>query len=238
MVFRKKTAAVLAVMLVTVCFLLRRGVLPFDGPLPAAEPVPLPAVSEGDMITFGRYEQDNDPGNGPEPIEWIVLAADEGRALLISRYALDARPFNEQWRRVTWAGCGVRKWLNGEFYQAAFSPGEQARILTVTNPNPDNPTNGMPGGKDTKDRVFLPAIDEAERYFASDESRQCRATAYAKTRAVYDNEYRGSSWWWLRSRGTSSRTAALVLFSGYISTVGFGVNNGGGFIRPEIVVGY
>ena len=40
----------------------------------------------------------------------------------------------------------MRKWLNGTFYQTAFDPAEQARILTVTNTNPDNPTTGMPGG--------------------------------------------------------------------------------------------
>ena len=226
-----------AMIMLTAVFLLRcspKSSAENAAPVSAAE---LPeGMAPGDVITFGRYEQDGDPENGPEPVEWEVLAAEDGHTLLISRYALDAHPFHDQWRRVTWENCGVRKWLNDTFYQAAFDPAEQARILTVTNINPDNPTTGLPGGNDTWDRVFLLSIEEAERFFPSDESRQCRATAYAKTRAVYENEYKGSSWWWLRTRGSSSRNGALVLFSGYISTVGFGVNNRGGYIRPAVVI--
>ena len=40
----------------------------------------------GDSFTFGSYEQDNDLNNGTEPIEWQVLAIENNRALLISRY--------------------------------------------------------------------------------------------------------------------------------------------------------
>ena len=29
--------------------------------------------SAGNIVTLGRYEQDNNAGNGPEPIEWIIL---------------------------------------------------------------------------------------------------------------------------------------------------------------------
>ena len=33
----------------------------------------VPEVSEGDILLFGRYEQDGDPDNGPEPLQWLVL---------------------------------------------------------------------------------------------------------------------------------------------------------------------
>ena len=33
----------------------------------------------GDILTFGRYEQDDNEENGPEEIEWIVLDAKDGR---------------------------------------------------------------------------------------------------------------------------------------------------------------
>lgn len=50
----------------------------------------------GSIVTFGQYEQDNDPENGPEPIEWFVVNLDKGnhRVLLLSRYVLDAYPYN------------------------------------------------------------------------------------------------------------------------------------------------
>ena len=36
------------------------------------------------VVTFGHYEQDNDPDNGPEPIEWIVLTQFGNHTLLLS----------------------------------------------------------------------------------------------------------------------------------------------------------
>ena len=46
----------------------------------------------GSVVTFGRYEQDNDLSNGPEPIEWTVLDVRDGKSLLISRFGLECRP--------------------------------------------------------------------------------------------------------------------------------------------------
>ena len=63
-----------------------------------------------------------------EPIEWIVLANDSNRAMLISRYGLDMRTYNTNWTNVTWQTCTLRKWLNGDFLNTAFSDEEQARL--------------------------------------------------------------------------------------------------------------
>ena len=52
------------------------------------------APETGAVVMFGSYEQDNQPDNGAEPIEWLVLAQSEGKALLVSRYALDCQPYN------------------------------------------------------------------------------------------------------------------------------------------------
>lgn len=215
--------------------LFRQPFSPAPEPGPAVMPAPIPEnLAVGDVFTFGAYEQDNDGVNGPEPVEWQVLAVEDGRVLLISKYALDAKPYNTNWIRKTWESCSLRKWLNGDFYNSAFSPAEQERIVTVTNVNPDHPFTRIKGGRDTEDRVFLLTIDEANSRFPSDDARRCRATAYAKANGTYVNEYHGDSWYWLRSRGASSRTASLVLFSGYVNTVGYGVNNTGGYVRPAM----
>lgn len=197
-------------------------------------PAPIPeTLAVGDVIKFGSYEQDNDLSNGTEAVEWQVLNIENDRALLISRYALDAKPYNEEWTRVTWENSSLRKWLNGEFLHLVFDPAERARVLPVLNPNPANPTTGMPGGNDTEDHIFLLSIDEAAAYFQDDETRQCIGTEYAlENGRPYVNEINGESWWWLRTRGSSSKTASLVCFSGYVNTVGFGVNNFGGYLRP------
>ncbi len=167
-------------------------------------------IQVGDILTFGRYEQDNNTDNGPEDIEWQILAVEDVRVLLISRYALDAKPYNENFADVTWETCTLRAWLNGEFYDSAFSPEEKGRIREVINPNPDNPDWGTTGGNVTADRFFLLSIDEVNKYFSDDGSRMCEATAYAKAkRAGADNE-NGNSWWWLRSPGMSVYHALSV----------------------------
>ena len=68
----------------------------------------LDSASVADTVAFGNYEQ----GNGQAPIEWIVLDRQEDRALLLSKYALDAMSFHEveDWN-VTWADCTLRSWL-------------------------------------------------------------------------------------------------------------------------------
>lgn len=41
------------------------------------------SVSTGNIVAFGRYEQDNNLENGPEPINWLVLEVSNGSALLL-----------------------------------------------------------------------------------------------------------------------------------------------------------
>lgn len=43
----------------------------------------------GHYVSFGKYEQDNNTSNGKEKIEWLVLEVKDGKALVISKYALD-----------------------------------------------------------------------------------------------------------------------------------------------------
>ena len=189
------------------------------------------ALKPGDTFTFGQYEQDNDPENGPEPVEWQVLAVENGRLLLISRYALDAKAYNEPFLFATWQRSTLRKWLNGDFYDTAFSPAEKGIIAEVKNDNPMNPSAGTRGGGATKDRIFLLNIDEAARYFPDDEARQCEATEYTKAKGAYISD-NGNSWWWLRSPGRSGSAAAIVLDVGYVTHLGYAVNDTFNTVRP------
>ena len=70
------------------------------------------AVSVGDIVSFGCYEQDSDLENGPEAIEWIVLDCDEEnhRVLLLSRFGLDTRPYHSEYADVTWETCCSPRW--------------------------------------------------------------------------------------------------------------------------------
>ena len=44
---------------------------------------PIRYESNVETVRFGRYDQDNDPENGPEPIEWIVLEEKDGKRLCL-----------------------------------------------------------------------------------------------------------------------------------------------------------
>ena len=100
--------------------------------------------------------------------------------LLLSRYALDCRPYNNLNIAVTWESSDLRSWLNGTFLKMTFSAEEQTRIPQVTVSADQNPAYGTDPGNSTSDKIFLLSINELERYFASDAEQQALPTAYAK----------------------------------------------------------
>ncbi len=195
--------------------------VPAEGITPAAEKTLIPAgIKTGDVISFGRYEQDD--RSGADDIEWIVLTVEDNRALVISRYALETRLYNEIRADVTWETCTLRTWLNGDFCNNAFTDSEKAMIQEVWNSNPKNPKHRIKGGNDTLDKIFLLSIDEVEKYMPSNSSRQCEATLHAKQTGAYVHYQSGYSGWWLRSPGSDKKRAALVSERGNVDLLGSG----------------
>ena len=119
----------------------------------------------GDIIKFGHYEQDGNTANGKEEIEWQVLKVESDRMLLVSKYALDCKPYNTEYTSVTWETCTLRSWLNNDFKNSAFTLEEQAKIPTVNIENKNNPKSGTSGGKNTNDQIFCLSLEEVESYF-------------------------------------------------------------------------
>ena len=190
-------------------------------------------VSVRSIIKFGSYEQDADTTNGKEEIEWIVLAVDGSRALLISRYALDGKQFNEvQTNNTTWENCTLRTWLNDTFYNTAFGKKHQEMIQSVTVTADKNPSYSANPGNDTTDKIFLLSISEANKYFSSDNARRCRVTLYGCTQYVNNSNY----WtrWWLRSPGWNSQHAANVTYDGSVSELGDDVDYRTIAVRPAL----
>ncbi|MBQ7756464.1 MAG: hypothetical protein IJ401_04095, partial [Oscillospiraceae bacterium] len=186
-------------------------------------------VSVGDTYIFGSYEQDNNNTNGQEDIEWVVLSKEGSRIFVISKYILDEKPYNTSREDITWETCTLRKWLNNDFINSAFSDDERARIPKVTVSADNNLDYDTNPGKATQDHVFLLSIIEANKYFTSDSARQCDITKYA-SKHKYD--YSG---WWLRSPGYRQFAAADVNADGDIVGVGFIVDNYVG-VRPAMWV--
>ena len=212
----------------------------------------------GDIIVFGSYEQDNNTKNGKEPIEWIVLSNDGKELFVVSKYVLDCQPYYTEFIDITWEECTLRKWLNDDFYNAAFSASDKKMIKTTKIKNNDNPGFGTKGGNDTKDNVFLLSLEDmlntaygfTSGYYDSDITRCCAATAYAKAQGVetIDQETEEDVWkpyatadmeptcsWALRSPGISANRACSVDFDGYVNTNGYSVKGVRG-IRPALYI--
>ncbi len=181
----------------------------------------------GDTIFFGNYEQDNDTSNGKDDIEWLVLAKEDHKLLVISVKALDCQPYNTSDTDITWENCSLREWMNDTFLNAAFSAEEQAIIQSVNVPADRNPEYDTDPGNSTTDKVFLLSIDEANKYFSSDEARICMPTNYAKRNDT-------SVAWILRSPGNSQFSRAYVS-GGRINCYGGSIYYSS-YIRPAMWV--
>ncbi len=210
--------------------------------LVSADPVlPMRSAQKGDPVTFGRYEQDNDPENGPEPIQWLVLDRIENRLLLLSLHGLDGRPYHSvPFAETTWEDCELRGWLNEEFLKTAFSESEQAFIPTVLNQNRDQSAVGTQGGADTLDRVFLLSETEVSIYINNEMNRESIGKAfptdYAAAHHVEIKE-EGTVFWWLRSPGVYPYSAQFVDQNGELHLSGAYVDIDYQFaVRPAIWV--
>ena len=201
----------------------------------ARETKKLKTAKVGDIINFGAYEQDNVKINGKEEIEWQVLAKEDNKLFLISTKALDCQQYNTSYTDVTWETCSLRSWLNDTFLNAAFSKKERSLIRTTTVSADKNPKYDTDAGNETTDKVFLLSITEAEKHFATDDSRQCEQTAYAVANGAYGSAG-GNCWWWLRSPGRDQNDAAYVRGDGEVLCHGINVDDDGNCVRPAMWV--
>lgn len=130
------------------------------------------AVS-GNYILYGSYEQDGDTSNGSEPIEWIVLDEYENSILVLSRYVIEKKAFNDTDTEVYWSQSSIRSWLNDEFITEAFSDNEAEKIVASILDNPGSSgyfgkfekNGGTATGNNTEDKVFLLSYADVLKYY-------------------------------------------------------------------------
>ena len=182
-----------------------------------------------DGVKYRRISKDdtNYDGNGDaqyryfkwERIKWRVLQNDGSTLFLAADKGLDCKDYNEVDTSITWEDCTLRSWLNSDFYNMAFSSGEQGAIAEQDVVNEDNPKYNTEGGNDTRDKVYLLSIGEAtnpvygfcENGGLYSVSRRIQASDYAHARGGDIN-----SWWWLRSPGDRTSYAARVGYDGSV----------------------
>ena len=151
----------------------------------------LKSADIGDEIMFGKYEQNN-IAISKEHIEWIVVKKEDDKILALSKYVLDSRKYNQsgfsnsEYNKV-WTDCDLRRWLNNEFYEDAFSDEEKEKIVPTTY-------------KDVEDSVFLLSHDEANS-LPEKIGTKAYPTKYAISNGVrtFDgNSFNGECAWWLK----------------------------------------
>jgi len=213
--------------------------------------VALDDAQAGDMVIFGTYEQDNVTSNGAEAIEWYVLDRKGDELLLLSKYCLDAQPYNVEYSFLSWEACTLRSWLNNEFYNTAFNSEEQKYIKLSSLVTADNSQYGTEGGADTEDKVFVLSLEELNELFSYacsrilkyttweyDDSRiPARVTAYAAAQGASVSNYGendGSGLWWIRTMGKSKDRAMDVTYLAQAISRGDYVNLESNSVRPAL----
>ena len=129
------------------------------------------------------------------PIEWIILAREPGKALLISKYAVEGRRYHEA-SGCIWEHSEMREWLNTRFADDAFTNEEYGHIATTVQNDGINPP--------CEDKVFLLSESEFFKYISSsplgsriESLGGCRPTEYAQRNGARRGGM-GTCQWWLR----------------------------------------
>ena len=220
--------------------------------------------SKFETYTFGSYPQSDVTGATKEPIEWLVLDNKDGAKLLLSKYIIDCKPYNNEYTNTTWADCSLRGWLNDEFLNTAFNSDEYNKIEKVTVFNHRNIDFDTDAGSETDDRVFCLSQQEIESYlglganggddiengkkiatigtnFAKAVVNNAVVTNDESDKKLYVNDnsnawYNGYSGYWLRTPGENQMSATNVGSDGTISKSGANVSFGFIGVRPAIWV--
>ncbi len=194
----------------------------------------------GDKIVFGSYS-------------WKVLDIEKDRALIISEYIIEQRPYHDAYVGITWADCSLRKYLNGEFYDG-FNEAEKSRICPVINKNYDNEWYGTAGGEDTRDNIFLLSMEEAVCQYFGDSSAMLynpgKNQRYWFERKDKNNSRRVAKlednkeqiwWWWTRTPGRVNVKSVYIHGDGNIGIQGNNILKGNiadgrctGGVRPAL----
>ena len=73
----------------------------------------------GQTVFFGRLRSSADLSGNIAPLEWIVVDAFNGRALLLSRYVIDSMPYRSS-PTSSWENSDIREWLNPRLLSMLF----------------------------------------------------------------------------------------------------------------------
>ena len=175
-----------------------------------------------------------------EPLKWQVL--DPTKGLVLSKSIIDSQAYSntiydnygngkgytndaagEKYAN-DYATSSIRKWLNEDFYNTAFTSVQKQNILLTTLDNSACSTKySNYDSVSTTDNVFLLSYSEAQNASygftdntSSTETRKAVGTDYAKAQGLWVGLNKCSDWR-LRSAGYDSYFASRVYHGGYVN---------------------
>lgn len=203
-----------------------------------------------------------------EPIDWRVL--DLATGLVMCETIIDSQPysstiysngdgtydyFNDSSYKnyaSDYETSSIRKWLNNDFYNTAFTDSEKKEINTTTINNDGFYTSVGTTGYEkldsdpTNDKIFLLSYNEVRNSnfgfnsssSAEDPARFAQGSDYAQSQGLYvyrssGSTYNNNSYWLLRSPGYYSDKCCSVDYCG-ISNNRCYVDSSSGGVRPAL----
>lgn len=151
----------------------------------------------GYRVSFGEYNDHS---------KWIVLAVEEDRTLLLSENCIKNMPLDESDENASWDDSSLYAWLNGAYYDTAFSDAEKSII--------------------SEEGVFLLSSEEIGKYFYT-----YKANWFSCIARDADGE---KTEWWLRSKAEDGGNL-FVNAAGYLSEYGINPSVSSG-VRPAVWV--
>ncbi|MCR5106385.1 MAG: DUF6273 domain-containing protein [Eubacterium sp.] len=160
--------------------------------------------SEWDVVSFGTY--------GGKKINWRVLNVTGNDALLLSDEVIAYKEYHDKYESITWENCNLRRWLNNEFINEAFSESEKAIICNTSVTNPDNIFYETTGGNDTTDKIFLLSMNDIIQTAYGFPSLY---NIHTSTRIIKNPDDQYDSWWICSPGSGGSGGSAMCVNSKY-----------------------
>ena len=165
-----------------------------------------------------------------EPIKWQVLEDKDGKAFLFSELILDVHKFDDN--SNDYSISSIRKWLNNEFYNKAFTDKEK-ELISMETIDIEKIVKKLFGSKvisePLSDKVFLLSKEEITNTsygFKKNEKdfgkAKCKkVTDYAKANSAFEYNYNKNGCYWLRTSYPSD--SFYILETYYVGYLGYGV---------------
>ena len=164
----------------------------------------------GNTVSFGNL-------NG-KALHWKVLEQRGKLRLLFSEQIVAEKAYNDLRVLMSWKESSLRRWLNHEFLEQAFTKEERGQIIASRVHAIENPAYSTPGGQDSMDKVFIFGLEELHKYCPEEQDLKLGA------------------WWWTRTPGSNLVSAVSVDADGSIYIPGININYEDGGVRPAMWV--